>query len=306
LLERRDADHYPAPGVLIEVGGAKLHLRCIGEGSPTVIMISGSGAPSVVSYELQDRVSKRTRVCSYDRAGLGWSEPANQEQGLVGTTSDLLELIDQAGEEGPFILVPESYGGMIALHATQRWPERVAGLVLVDATEPRFWFEQTRDTHEELSRHTFMMQFGWRTGIVRAVLKYGQPDWIDEMSEENQKWFGAIYSRYTPGYGEYDPAFRLTDPAVYEDLKPGALDDLPLTVLVHGAVSSGLSPQFEDGWNAAQQSLAALSSASELIVAAETGHAMVGENPDFVAMHVLRMVDKVQGISLLSNESAGH
>jgi len=271
-LERHDASRYPAPGVLIEIGGTKLHLRCIGEGSPTVMMIAGSGAPSVVSYELQDRLALQTRVCSYDRAGLGWSEPANHKQDLVETTRDLFDLLDQAGETGPFILAPESFGGMIALLAAKKWPDRVAGLVLIDSSEPEFWFEKTGETLRPLWRNTAMMQFGWRTGIVRLALDYGQPEWIDRMSDQNKAWFKAVYSTHMSGYGEAGPAFHLTEQGIYESLQAEGLGDLPLIVLVHGKVTTMLSSEFEEGWMDAQQRLAALSIRSELIFAEGIGH----------------------------------
>lgn len=293
-LERRDANQYPAPGVLIDVNGTRLHLRCKGEGSPTVVMVAGAGAPSVVSYELQDRVALQTRVCSYDRAGLGWSEPANREQGIAEVTRDLHDLLVQAGEKGPFILVPESYGGMIALLAALEWPEQVAGLVLIDASEPDLWFEKTADTLGPLGRHTAMMKFGWHTGIVRSALKYGQPDWIDKMSAQNRAWFGAIYSRHMPGYAEYSSAFQLTDPTIYDRLESEGLGHVPITVLAHGKVPSGSDPEFEDRWMVAQEKLATYSSASELIIAKNAGHAIAGEDPDLVAAHVTRMVENIR------------
>lgn len=293
-FERQDADQYPAPGVLIDVNGTRLHLRCIGEGSPTVVMIAGAGAPSVVSYELQDRIAPQTRVCSYDRAGLGWSEPANREQGVAEVTRDLHDLLDQAEETGPFIFAPESYGGLIALLAALEWPGKVAGIVLIDASEPDLWFEKTADTLGPLRRHTALMTFGWRTGIVRAGLDYGQPDWIDEMSVQNREWFQAIYSRDMPGYGEYDSAFRLTDPTIYDRLESQGLGSLPITVLAHGKVPNGLPPEFADGWMTAQKKLSGYSNASELIIRQNSGHAIAGEDPDFVAAHIIRMIEHIR------------
>lgn len=285
---------YPAPGILVDVAGSKLHLRCEGTGQPTVLMFSGSGAPSVVSYELQDRVSQHTRTCSYDRAGLGWSEPSQTDHGFTELSDALTELLDKAGEQGPFILAPESYGGMIALLFAKRRPDDIAGLVMIDSSEPALWFEKTGETLGAWSRNTTWMQFAWRTGLVRVFLKYGQPDWINDMSTQNQVWFRALYSRRMPGYGEVGPVYRLTDRNAYAGFDAGSLNDTPMIVLVHGKVTNMLSPEFEVGWLDAQKRLAALSSESELIVAEDLGHAMVGEDPDFVAAHVFRMIDDVR------------
>src|SRR5690349_3671331 len=77
LAERRNAIEFPPPGKLIDVDGRRLHLLCKGPtGSASVVMLAGGGTPSVASYEAQDRIAAFAHVCSYDRAGLGWSDPA--------------------------------------------------------------------------------------------------------------------------------------------------------------------------------------------------------------------------------------
>lgn len=113
--ERRDARAYPMPGRLVNVGDHRLHIWCIGRGAPTLLMLSGSGAPTVSSAELQVRLAKISRVCSYDRAGLGWSDPPRRPMSLAATLADLDGLLAKSGERGPFVLVPESFGGLIAV-----------------------------------------------------------------------------------------------------------------------------------------------------------------------------------------------
>lgn len=293
-FQKRDAAQYPAPGRLIDIASARLHLRCLGQGTPTVVMITGSGAPSVVSYELQDRLSTQTRVCSYDRAGLGWSDPSQTEKSLGAMSEDLMDLLDIAGETGPFLLAPESFGGMIALKFIQDHPDTVAGMVFIDSSEPDLWFAKTGDTLGAWKLNALWMKFAWRTGLVRLFLRFGQPHWIDAMSDQNRAWFRVIYSRPMPGYGEVGPAFRLTEPAAYSDLRPGSLGQLPTIVLIHGKTSNMLSPQFEDGWIDAQHRLASLSKNSELIIAEDLGHAMVGEDPNFVATYILQMISDIR------------
>jgi len=117
------------------------------------------------------------------------------------------------------------------------------------------------------------------------------------MSDQNKAWFKAVYSTHMSGYGEAGPAFHLTEQGIYESLQAEGLGDLPLIVLVHGKVTTMLSSEFEEGWMDAQQRLAALSIRSELIFAEGIGHAMAGENPDFVAEHILSMVDSIRDIT---------
>ncbi len=83
VAEAQDAKRNPAPGRLVDIGGRRLHLRCEGQGSgPTVVMLSGGGIPAVASYALQDRIAVHAKVCSYDRAGLGWSDSAGHPLSL--------------------------------------------------------------------------------------------------------------------------------------------------------------------------------------------------------------------------------
>src|SRR5215831_16938356 len=94
---------YPAPGRLIDIGGRKLHLYCTGKGSPTVILIAGGSAFSIDWALVQPKVAEQTRVCSYDRGGLGWSDPGLAEETVEETVSDLHALLHASGEKGPFI-----------------------------------------------------------------------------------------------------------------------------------------------------------------------------------------------------------
>ncbi len=120
---------YPPPGQMIDIGVRKLHLYCTGEGSPTVILIAGGGAFSIDWALVQPKVAEKTQVCSYDRAGLGWSDPGSAEETVEETINDLHALLRASGEKGPFILVGASIGG-IYIQAYQRaFPEDVGGLV---------------------------------------------------------------------------------------------------------------------------------------------------------------------------------
>jgi len=76
LASRRDLRMHPAPGRMIDIGGYRLHLDCTGSGSPTVVFDSGLSDDSIAWYKVQPEVAKQTRACSYDRAGLGWSDPS--------------------------------------------------------------------------------------------------------------------------------------------------------------------------------------------------------------------------------------
>jgi pimeloyl-ACP methyl ester carboxylesterase len=131
-----DQRSYPAPGRLHDVGGYRMHLDCTGSGGPTVVLTSGLGAFSAHWARVAPAVAATTRVCVYDRAGQGWSDDAPDPQDGSAAAADLHALLDRAGEDGPYVLVGHSIGGDHAMTYAARYPEEVAGMVLLDATNP--------------------------------------------------------------------------------------------------------------------------------------------------------------------------
>jgi pimeloyl-ACP methyl ester carboxylesterase len=131
-----DRSSYAMPGRLFDVGGHRLHLNCTGSGGPTVVLMSGLGGNSAGWARIAPAVADTTRVCAYDRAGQGWSEDASEQQNGVAAATELHTLLDTAGEDGPYVLVGHSIGGDHAMVYADRYPEQVAGMVLLDATSP--------------------------------------------------------------------------------------------------------------------------------------------------------------------------
>lgn len=130
--ERRDLAAHPAPGRLVDVGGYRLHLHCLGAGSPTVILEAGLGNDVNHWRRVQPALAAETRTCAYDRAGLGWSDPGPLPRTPARVVTELSRLLDAAGERPPFVLVGHSNGGpYVRLLAASR-PADVRGLVLVD------------------------------------------------------------------------------------------------------------------------------------------------------------------------------
>src|SRR5215212_3200602 len=128
---------YPPPGEMVDVGGYSLHVYCVGQGSPTVVLDAGLGEFSAQWVRVQREVSDTTRVCAYDRAGMGWSEMGPDPRDAKQITSELHTLLSKAGIEGPYVLVGHSFGGMYMQTYANRYPEEVAGVALVDSsTDP--------------------------------------------------------------------------------------------------------------------------------------------------------------------------
>ena len=119
---------------LIDVGGHSLHLRCSGSGSPTVVLEPGAGLMSSTLGWIAPAVAQETRVCVYDRAGHGWSEPADSPQDGAQIATDLHTLLERGNVPGPYVLAGHSFGGLYVQSFAAQYPDDVAGLVLVDTT----------------------------------------------------------------------------------------------------------------------------------------------------------------------------
>ncbi|MBP2216526.1 alpha/beta fold hydrolase [Arthrobacter sp. CAN_C5] len=126
----------PGQGRLIDVGGHRLYLDCTGSGSPTVVIEPGAGLTSSDLALIAPTVASDTRVCVYDRAGRGSSDPATAPQDGAQIAADLHTLLERGDESGPYVIAGHSFGGLYALTFAARYPEEVAGLVLVDSTAP--------------------------------------------------------------------------------------------------------------------------------------------------------------------------
>src|SRR5215217_6402640 len=142
---------YPPPGQMVDVGGYSLHINCVGQGTPTVVLEAGLGDFSAQWVRVQREVSDTTRVCAYDRAGMGWSEMGPEPRDAKQITSELHTLLEGANIEDPYVLVGHSFGGMYMQTYAARYPDEVAGVALVDSSTDPDQFSQrpkARDSNE--------------------------------------------------------------------------------------------------------------------------------------------------------------
>jgi pimeloyl-ACP methyl ester carboxylesterase len=132
LAETHDMKTYPPPGRLVDIGGYRLHIHCTGKGSPTVVIESGWGDTSGTWGWVQPEVAKSTRVCTYDRAGMGWSEISPEPRTYREFAKELHTLLTKDGEPGPYVLVGHSLGAYTVRIYALDYPKEVVGIVFVD------------------------------------------------------------------------------------------------------------------------------------------------------------------------------
>jgi pimeloyl-ACP methyl ester carboxylesterase len=172
-LERRQ---FPHPGRLIDVGGHQLHLDCVGQGQPTVVLEAPSMGMSAGWGWIRQDLTSRTRVCSYDRSGLGWSEAGDRAYDPSRAIDELHLLLEHAGETGPYVLVGQELGAALAAAYATRYRSNLAALVLIDPPAQN-------DGVDRSSIRRFAHAWPWlaRTGVLRgtrllARLADGLPD----------------------------------------------------------------------------------------------------------------------------------
>ena len=290
------AKKNPAPGQLVDVGGYKLHINCIGEGSPTVILEAGWGDYSTTWAYVQPEVVKNTRVCSYDRAGHGWSDPSPHPRTASWMVDELHTLLVNANVQGPYVLVGHSLGGMLVRVYAHTYPEEVVGMVLVDSMHEEQYERLIgqKNTIPDLVRQFRMLGVLSSTGFMalapQAIPGQGLPD--DVFAQYKVIW--ATTGFFNAAATEMSAMLEST--AEVRALQITSFRNLPLSVLSAGiyhpspALSDAENQQFWDEWQAMQSELAALSSNSTHTIAEQSGHGIQFDQPDLVINAILEMV----------------
>lgn len=293
---RRDAQQYPPPGQMVEVEGTLMHLYCLGEGTPTVILESGLGGNYLDWALVQPEVARVTQVCAYDRAGMGYSAPVGRGLTSAEVAARLHTLLQTAGIPGPYLLVGHSYGGIQLRTFAQTYPAETAGLVLVDSSHenqaqrlPGINGVGPRLMQAFIATTPFLA----RVGLLRfARVADRVIPGIEKLGTERPRHAALVYrASYWRAYVQDSKmAGRETNQAV----PPASLGDLPLVVLTQGSSEAG-NPEMQPFWHELQQELAALSTRSRQLVVEDAGHYIHWDRPDVVIDQILALVAEIRG-----------
>ena len=287
ISEARDRRFNAMEGQLVNVGGRKMHIDCTGVGTPTVVLDSGLGDSYLSWRKVQPEIAKFTRVCSYDRAGLGYSDPSSQPRTSRVISEELHVLLQAAGVSAPYVIVGHSMGGYDVRVYTSLYRNEIAGMVLVDASHP----DQDNRFPPELKN----MEGSWQreAQFVAYSMPLGVPRLLG-LCEDNAVARAADCNWHSAK--ENFAEIRAFPASAAETAKAGTLSDLPLAVLSHDPDKPSsdfppdLSKSINEAWEKMQEDLTHLSTRGTRTIAKNSSHYIQIDRPDIVIDAVRKIV----------------
>lgn len=296
VANARDRRRFPAPGSLIDVGGHRLHLHCIGGGTPPVVFECGAGDESSSWFEIQREVAKTAQACVYDRTGIGWSEGARGPRAIDDYMRELRVLLERGGVARPVIIVAQSLGGLFALHLATEYPDDVAGLVLVDAG-----YKKTYETleirnprfHTRIRRQmqlapiaSFLLRLGVGRLLAPRIFTRESDVRAAQISHVKPKMLRAMVAE----------GHVLSDLSA---VRSAPRRDIPVVVLTRGRPGElrmrGIDPvEIDATWNELQRELASMFDDGDLRIVEGAGHMIHLDRPEAVVQAVHDVVDAVR------------
>jgi pimeloyl-ACP methyl ester carboxylesterase len=285
----RDRHARPMPGRLVDLGGYRMHIYCTGQGSPTVILDSGLGDSYFSWHKVQPQIAQFTRVCSYDRAGLGYSDSSPRPRTSKDIAEELQRLLHNAGIAGPLILVGHSIGGFNVRLYASLYRSEVAGMVLVDSSHPE---QQKRlppalnDLDATWLREQEFFEFTMLFGIPRLLGFCGD----DAEARAADCNFHTVR--------EAVAELKAVSVSAAQTATTGSLGNMPLVVVSSDPARPQLDLPEElvkptnDAWEKMQEELALLSTRGTQVIAKGSGHYIQLDRPDLVIESVRKVVDQ--------------
>jgi pimeloyl-ACP methyl ester carboxylesterase len=305
------ADAFAKPHQLVDIGGRKMNLYCSGQGATTVVFDAPSGEAGWNWFSVQPAVARHTRACVFDRAGLGFSEPAKRPNTSDNVAEDLHKLLAGAGVKPPYVMVGNSLGGANVQVYAYRYPTEVKGLVLVEPQHEDETSRLDKASQGNLKKVYAMVteQNNYCMAAARKGMKAGseeQKNCIGNPAENYGPALGAAVASATtrPAYWRANidewNAIKVSDEQLRKLRRP--FGDLPMVVLtrgvspyaVPGKPQSALNKAMEDENVAIQKEIAALSTRGTQRVVPGAGHVIHADKPEAVVDAVLEVLKQVK------------
>lgn len=295
ISEARDRRFNPMPGRLVDVGGYKMHVACTGQGSPAVILDSGLGDSYISWNKVQPQIAQFARVCSYDRAGLGYSDSSPHPRTSKHFAEELHTLLHNADIAPPYILVGHSMGGYDVRLYASLYRSEVAGTVLVDASHPdqqKRFPPALNDLDASWVREQEFLEFTTLFGIPR-LLGFCAHEVQARAAECN-------FHSEREGVAE----LKAFPQSAAQAAATGSLGDLPLAVLSHDPnmpqpdLPEDLVKPTNDAWQQMQEELSRLSTRGTRVFAKNSGHYIQLDRPELVVDAVREVVGQARQQSI--------
>jgi pimeloyl-ACP methyl ester carboxylesterase len=325
-----DPKAHPPPGKLVDVGGWRLHLDCAGSGGPAVVFASGSGDFSFDWALVQPGIARFARACAYDRAGDAWSDPGPIPRTMRQEAYELHTLLERAGIAPPYVLVGHSYGGLLVRVYAERYPDEVAGMVLVDATHEdtvlmmngKLVRMRELDTGKPVPDVKKRMTEPPRLPTpkelqeFRDFRKFIKADRIDppfdRLTEPIQRLRLWARSRPPVPAGEGFWAEELAAMHAGREAKPQPLGDKPLAVIIPGRRDGPPPGVTAEEWAKLveekvrqKEGLAGLSRNSRIVRAPQSGHHIQLDEPAVVVSAIREVVEAARTGGRLHRAAVG-
>jgi pimeloyl-ACP methyl ester carboxylesterase len=299
---------YAQPGQRVDIGGRHINMHCAGAGTPTVILMAGLFSWSVVWYKTQPVIAQKTRVCAFDRAAYGFSDPPSRPQIVSDVVDDLHKVLHTGSIPGPYVLVGNSLGGLEARVYAQRWPEDVVGMVLVDTSpageglidEAQPGFDEVfggESYAADMLHCAFLAMHG---PLEPASPEYKDCSSVDALPSDTPAAFRKIWPRFFTADYFADKVSLMSSVYThrYDSVDHHRLGAMPLVVLSPETTWAASTPaearvsrSYQKVWNAMHEALAHLSSRGVHRIIKGSGHHIQLDDPQAV----IDAVDEVLG-----------
>jgi pimeloyl-ACP methyl ester carboxylesterase len=295
--------HNPPPGKLVDVDGYRMHIDCTGSGSPTLILEAGGQNDSTIWTGVQPALSKTTRVCSYDRAGLGWSDTQPAPRDADHIAAELHRLLLRAGIAAPIILMGHSIGGIYIRDYVMHYPADVAGIVFVDSSTP---FQDKNPAFIRAAQAGAHSSFQTPAWLFNVALIVGMPRllgmcaaWPGPDVTLNTLRAEDVCRLRTAAFSEVDN--NIFDLSSQQTVISRSFGNLPILIISHDpaksrpANPSQVELERRNAWSQMQEDMKTLSTRSRRIIAKSSAHHVMLDRPDLIENEVPVFIEQIRG-----------